>query len=102
METESRETSRVFIRRKHSDVDRHMSKAERQSHFRGSLNHFIGLSSGFPLAIHPGSESTFSISQDPSMEKVMASHSSILAWKIPWMEEPGGLHSMGSQRVRYD
>ena len=32
----------------------------------------------------------------------MASHSSTLAWKIPWMEEPGGLQSMGSQRVRHD
>ena len=32
----------------------------------------------------------------------MATHSSILAWKIPWTEEPGGLQSMGSQRVRYD
>ena len=31
----------------------------------------------------------------------MASHSSILAWKIPWTEEPGGLQSMGSQRVRH-
>ena len=33
------------------------------------------------------------------MEKEMATHSSILAWKIPWMEEPGGLLSVGSQRV---
>ena len=32
----------------------------------------------------------------------MAPHSSTLAWKIPWMEEPGGLQSMGSLRVRYD
>ena len=32
-------------------------------------------------------------------EKEMATHSSILAWKIPWMEEPGGLQSMGSRRV---
>ena len=32
----------------------------------------------------------------------MASHSSILTWKIPWTEEPGGLQSMGLQRVRYD
>ena len=32
----------------------------------------------------------------------MAPHFSILAWKIPWMEEPGGLQSMGSQRVGYD
>ena len=35
-------------------------------------------------------------------EKAMASHSSTLAWKIPWMEEPGGLQSMGSLRVGYD
>ena len=32
----------------------------------------------------------------------MATHSSILAWKIPWTEEPGGLQSLGSQRVGYD
>jgi len=36
------------------------------------------------------------------MEKVTAPHSSTLAWKIPWMEEPGGLQSMGSRRVEYD
>ena len=35
-------------------------------------------------------------------EQEMATHSSILAWKIPWTEEPGGLQSMGSQRVRND
>ena len=35
-------------------------------------------------------------------EKVMAPHSSTLAWGIPWMEEPGGLQSMGSQRVGHD
>ena len=36
------------------------------------------------------------------LEKEMATHSSIHAWKIPWMEKPGGLQSMGSQRVRHD
>ena len=36
------------------------------------------------------------------LEKKMATHSSILAWRIPWTEEPGGLQSMGSQRVRHD
>ena len=36
------------------------------------------------------------------MEKAMAPHSSTLAWKIPWMEEPGRLQSMGSHRVRHD
>ena len=40
-------------------------------------------------------------SKDP-LEKGMATHSSILAWKIPWTEEPGGLQSMGLQRVGYD
>ena len=39
--------------------------------------------------------------EDP-LEKEMATHSSILAWRIPWTEEPGGLQSMGSQRVRND
>ena len=39
--------------------------------------------------------------EDP-LEKKMATHSSILAWKIPWTEEPGGLQSMGLQRVRQD
>ena len=36
------------------------------------------------------------------LEKRMATHSSILAWRIPWTEEPGGLQSMGSQRVGHD
>jgi len=36
------------------------------------------------------------------LEKDMATHSSILAWEIPWAEEPGGLQSMGSQRVRHN
>ena len=39
--------------------------------------------------------------EDP-LEKEMATHSSILAWRIPWAEEPGGLWSMGSQRVGLD
>ena len=39
--------------------------------------------------------------EDP-LEKEMASHSSILAWKILWTEEPGGLQSIGSKRVRHD
>ena len=39
--------------------------------------------------------------EDP-LEKAMATHSSTLAWKIPWMEEPGRLQSMGSLRVRQD
>ena len=40
--------------------------------------------------------------QEDPLEKGMATHSSALAWEIPWMEEPGGLHFMGSQRVGHD
>ena len=43
-----------------------------------------------------------SLGQEDSLEKEMAPHSSTLAWKIPWMEEPGRLQSMGSQRVGHD
>ena len=39
--------------------------------------------------------------EDP-LEEDMAIHSSILAWRIPWTEEPGGLESMGVQRIRHD
>ena len=42
------------------------------------------------------------LGQDYLLEKEIATHSSILAWKIPWTEEPGRLQSMGSQRVRQD
>ena len=43
-----------------------------------------------------------SLGQEDPLEKGMATHSSILAWRIPWTEDPGGLQSMGLQRVRYD
>ena len=43
-----------------------------------------------------------SLGQEDPLEKEMATHSSILAWRIPWIEEPHGLQSMGSQRVRQD
>ena len=41
-----------------------------------------------------------SLGQEDPLEKGMATHSSILAWRIPWTEEPGGLRSMGLQKVR--
>ena len=41
-----------------------------------------------------------SLSWEDPLEKEMPTHSSILAWEIPWTVEPGGLQSMGSQRVR--
>ena len=43
-----------------------------------------------------------SLAQEDPLEKEMATHSSILAWKIPWVEEPGGLQSMGLQRVGHN
>ena len=43
-----------------------------------------------------------SLGQEDPPEKGMATHSSTLAWRIPWTEEPGGLQSMGSQKVRHD
>ena len=42
------------------------------------------------------------LDQEDPLEKGMETHSSILAWRIPWTEEPGRLQSMGSQRVRHD
>ena len=42
------------------------------------------------------------LSQEDPLEKGMATNSSVLAWRIPWTEEPGGLQSMGSQRVGHD
>ena len=41
-----------------------------------------------------------SLGQEEPLEEEMATHSSVLAWEILWTEEPGGLQSMGSQRVR--
>ena len=43
-----------------------------------------------------------SLGQQDPLEKEIATHSSIFAWEIPWTEEPGGLQSVGSQRVGHD
>ena len=43
-----------------------------------------------------------SLGQEDPLEEGMATHSSTLAWRIPWTEEPGGVQSMGSQGVRHD
>ena len=57
--------------------------------------------------IKPGSEKNKqtnkkNLGQEDPLEKGMATHSSILAWRIPWTEEPGGLRSTGSQRAGHD
>ena len=44
----------------------------------------------------------WSLGQEDPLEKGMAAYASILAWRIPWTEEPGGLQSIVSQNVRYD
>jgi len=43
-----------------------------------------------------------SLGQEDPWRRAMAAHSSILAWRTPWTEEPGGLQSTGSQRIRHD
>ena len=43
-----------------------------------------------------------SLGLEDLLEETMATHSGILAWRIPWTEEPGWLQSMGSQRIRHD
>ena len=52
----------------------------------------------------PGMQETWvrSLGQEDPLKKEIAIHSSTLAWRIPWTEEPGGLQSMGSQRVGHD
>ena len=60
----------------------------------GSDSEASAYPAGDPSSVHLGLE-------DP-LEMAMTTHSSILAWKIPWTEEPGRLQSMGSQRVRHD
>ena len=42
-----------------------------------------------------------SLGQEDPLEEGMTTHSSILAWRVPWTEEPGGLQLMGSQRIRH-
>ena len=56
------------------------------------------------LKLLPAMQETWvqSLSPEDPLEKEMATHSNILAWRIPWTEEPGRLQSTGSQRVRHD
>ena len=57
-----------------------------------------------PPAMQELQETQFlSLGQEDPLEEEMATHSSVLAWRIPWTEEPGGLQSMGvSQRIGHD
>ena len=63
-----------------------------------------GFAGGSVVKNLPAKEETWvqSLGQEDPLEKEMAIHSSILAWKVPWTEEPGGLQPMGSWRVRHN
>ena len=61
-----------------------------------------GGSDGKSIWLQCGRPGVQSLGQEDSLEKEMATHSSILAWKIPWTEEPGRLQFMGLQRVKHD
>ena len=61
-----------------------------------------GGSKGKKICLHVRETRVGSLGQGRSLEQGMTTHSSILAWRIPWTEEPGGLQSIGSQRVRQD
>ena len=56
---------------------------------------------GKALACNAGDPGSIPRREDP-LEEEMATHSGVLAWRIPWTEEPGGPQSVGSQRVRHD
>ena len=55
-----------------------------------------------PAAQEPQKMRVWSLGQEDALEEGVATHSSILAWRIPWTEEPGRLHAIGLQRVRHD
>ena len=64
----------------------------------------MGFPSGSEVKNLPTKQETWvqSLGGEDALEKEMATHPSILAWEIPWTEEPGGVQFMGSQRVRHD
>ena len=67
--------------------------------------HKLGASLVAPMVKHPPAVQETQVQLlhwEGPLEKGMATHSSVLVWRIPWTEEPGRLQSMGSQRVRYD
>ena len=62
---------------------------------------FSGSSAGKEFTCNMG-DRVQSLGWEDPLEKGTATHSSILAWRIPWTEEPGGLQSMGLQRIRHN
>ena len=68
---------------------------------RNHQNRNSSLTTGKESACNVGDVGSVPGSRDP-LEKELATHSSILTWRIPWTEEPGGLQSVGLQRVRHN
>ena len=68
------------------------------------LVYFLGFPGGSEVKNSPAVQEMWvrSLGQEDALEEEMAVHSSIFAWGIPWTEEPGGLQSVGSQRVGHD
>ena len=67
-----------------------------------TLTHSLTHSDNKTSAYNAGDPVIQSLGREDPLEKEMATHSSILAWKIPWTEEPGRLQSMGLQRVGHN
>jgi len=85
----------------------HCTKKYKYIRYRCSYNTILYIGASLvaqivknPTAVHE--TQVRSLGQEDPLEKEMATHSSILAWRIPWTEEPGGLQSMRSQRVGQD
>ena len=74
------------------------------SHIRTQQETLLGRGAAVESQEAKGPQETWvqSLGQEAPLETEMATHSSILAWKISWTEEPGGLQSMGSQRVEHN
>ena len=68
------------------------------------MHMILGFPGGLVVNHLPAMQETWvpSLGQEDPLEQEMATHSSILAWEISWTEEPGGLQSMGSQRVGHN
>ena len=79
-------------------------KTQDYSYQKELLNFTLGFPGGSEVKVSAcnAGDRVQSLGREDSLEKEMATHSSILAWRIPWTQEPGGLQSMGSQRVGHD
>ena len=86
---------------------KHKDPAESNSLISLTLQYGFGLSrvalmiKNLPASAGDAKETSSILRQEDPLEKGMATHSSILAWRFPWTEEPGGLQSTGLQRVRH-